>query len=217
MKRLLHVLALVAFVCLAQAQNVNYEVQIVQVERTGYSDCALCGSPDPAWTMSAVDNGTFGAQTSTTWCYSYGEMAGTIWNPGSFDQMLYRTATNATSITLRLDAWENDCQDADCSYSTGGINCLFGAVADNNRCTNNSLSTINFRNDPPCQWNTYTTPFCGRYRYQVRIYWSFATAPTVTATAPFDRTLCTGSTTSLAVTVANDANGNAMGKFLSGR
>ncbi len=213
MKKIIYLLAFLTWATLTKAQNVNLEVQIVQVERTGYGDCGLCGNPDPAWTMNAVDNGAGGSLSLTGWCYSYGEMGGTIWNPGSFDQLLYHTGTNATTVTLKLDAWENDCQDADCSYSTGGLACAFGAVADNNRCTNNSLSTINFRNQPPCQWNTYTTPFCGRYRYQVRIWWSFASAPTVTATAPYDRTFCTGTNTTLAVTVANDANGNAMGKF----
>lgn len=149
MKKILHVLAFLCLVTWLRAQNVNVEVQIVQVERTGYSDCGLCGSPDPAWTMNAVDNGTIGSSTLTGWCYSYGEMSGTVWNPGSYDQLLYHTATNATTVTLKLDAWENDCQDDDCSYSTGGLACAFGAVADNNRCTNTSLTTINFRTSPP--------------------------------------------------------------------
>ena len=89
----------------------------------------------------------------------------------------------ATQIVFRTDAWEHDCAGGSINFG-GGFVCTF----ENNcdcfpiiGCTNEdddraqcaSAGAIDFRNDPPCQWNEYPPFQCGTFAYAVRVRWEY--------------------------------------------
>lgn len=192
------------------AQLVNLEVQIVQAERTGYGDCLLCGNPDPAWVMGGNTNAVDGSKTLTTWTYTYSEMGGTVYGGSFTDQIISHNSTSATSFTLTLDAWENDCDPMN-SYNTG---CNFGFNSDFKRCTNSNVLTVNFRNVAPCAYTNVTTNYCGDFRYQVRYRWTYADAPTLSGETPLNQMRCNGTAAApLHVTSNTDGQGRIMNRW----
>ena len=56
MKKLYILFVFSSFYVSLFAQLVNYEVEIIAVERTNYGDCTACGSPDPTWIIDLQDN-----------------------------------------------------------------------------------------------------------------------------------------------------------------
>jgi len=215
MKRFLHPLislVVFSFFSALNAQNVNVEVQIIEVERSNYSDCWACsGSPDPTWVMWGNTNGSGGAQILTTWKYHYENMSGTTWG-GHSDQIIYHNNTNATAIILSFEGWEENCgSDGSIWEYDSGFWC-FG-FDDSRHAVCNNFYSINFRNYNACQWDTFTTNWCGSYRYKVRVYWTWNEAPTVTShPTPADRSLCIGTPTTLTVITNSGASPNP-GRF----
>lgn len=196
MKKLLLYSLFSLFLCAlpraAWAQKVNVIVEIYQVERSSSLDDGFYGDPDPTWIMNASTNGSYASRYNPTWCYAYEEMSGTVWQ---HSELLFQELnTSATVINLSLDAWENDCinPDDDCEYDTRWL-CPDG---DGDRCYG-SVGALNFRNDPPCQWNYYNSNWCGYYRYQVRIQWWYDEAPVVTTQPAPDNALCWGNNVTL--------------------
>ncbi len=106
---------------------------------------------------------------------------------------------HSTSFRIGLDAWENDCDPMDQFDSE--CNCVFGvcANADYKRCTNTSLSTINFRTagafcvaSSSSGWTEGWSAWCGDYRAKYAYRWSFAEAPTITTQPVANTSLCIG-------------------------
>ncbi|MEI6765838.1 MAG: T9SS type A sorting domain-containing protein [Bacteroidota bacterium] len=182
-------------------------VGVITLERYN-SDCWGCGNPDPTWYVSGTHNGTGGGTYTKGWQYS--EMPGYSWDlvaTGWEDYVINTSSTTATSFTLGIDAWENDCDPPETFTS-----CNLGLNADNNRCTNGSMTTINFRNQSPCTWHTGWGN-CGSYWVEYSYYWSFKSAPTCTPSiTPANNALCSGSTVTFSTGSCNDAYGNTMYK-----
>ncbi len=179
------------------AQSVNYDVELVALERTNYFDCTACGAPDPTWKIGIYDNINFSPSNS---CFS---IPGNPTLNTPFSAVL-RTQTNsgANSFTINFDGFEKNCNNDNCNFYNWSLGACFPSVyGDGNRCTNANLKTVNFRNASPCVWHTDTTAFCGEYRFIYRYKWNF-NAPPVIATQPVQPagTFCVGTATSLSVT-----------------
>ncbi|MDZ4847155.1 MAG: immunoglobulin domain-containing protein [Chitinophagales bacterium] len=197
----------------AFAQEVNVEVQVIAVQRDSYSDCFGCGSPDPTWLISGNTNGSSGIKILTNRQYHNDNSANpNPWNV-SAAQIISHTNTDASTITLSLEAFEDNCtcvplfgcgSSSDYRYESSG--CFVG---DSKRCINSTA--VNFMNDPACTWNEYWTT-CGSFSYKVRVYWSWVDAPVVTGPSPVNYALCTGGSAPLSVSV-NSRAGQSVGRF----
>lgn len=201
---------------IVNGQNVRLQVEITGVERSNYSDCGLCGNPDPAWIVT----GYLGGVSQFVGTYTFGEMSGTQWIfaanscSGGPCYAVNNASTSETQFVLGFDGWENDC-NPDNTYTTG---CNLGINSDYKRCTNANLQTVNFRNSAPCTW---TTPvwgnWCSDFRFQYRYYWEFVSAPTI-ATQPDAlgtwRQMCAGTPLSLNVAYNLAAGSQTWARFV---
>ncbi|MDB5283000.1 MAG: hypothetical protein JWO06_2075, partial [Bacteroidota bacterium] len=207
MKKLYLGLALLCSFVLANAQNVNLQVQITQLSRDSYSDCVGCGNPDPTWIVTGTDNGS-GAIVNTN-CFSYEEMPTTVWNIPAYT-IVNHANTNATTFTLGLqDAFEKNCTNNYCTYqSYNFFTCFPSVFGDSRRCQNPSMVTQNFMTFAPCQWHTVQAPFCGDYTFQYSFYWSFNYTPTIVVQPAASINSCLGNAPiTLSVAAANDPHG----------
>ena len=182
--------------------------------------------PDPRYKVWVGYNGAnFNAVTNSPGLYiggcasTYGadDVTCNTWNPG----IINAAAINAqpmTSLNIDMQSWEEDGCGSDCDANT----CTFNS--DDTRCGRLRIGDIDFWTLAPCQDNTYIGEYTsgnflsmtnrcndnggGGYGIdQLIVNWSFASAPTITSQpAPFDRTLCLGTSTTLTVAV-NSWNG----------
>lgn len=209
MKRIFTLFAVIAICTISiKAQLVNYEVEIIQVERTNYSDCAGCGQPDPTWLINGLDNAS--PAISNT-CIHVPE-SNTILTPVSV-LLLNRQNTNATNFTLGLEGFEKNCENNVCTFTSYNFFTCFPSVfGDSRRCINNNISNVNFRTFAPCEWHTQTTSFCGDFRFTYRFRWSFNQPPAISVQpSPTENVLCPTDNVTLTVVPTNDLNGWATG------
>jgi gliding motility-associated-like protein len=215
MKKLYLISAIVAqliFACATYAQNVNLEVRITKLERTGYSDCFGCNDPDPTWKIQSTHNGA-GAINYGPFCWHYGDMAFTLWDIPDYTLMNV-VNTNATTFTAGFaDAFEKSCSNNNCVYeSYNFFDCFPSVNGDSRRCINTSLVIENFRTFAPCQWHNRVSNFCGDFRFEYAFQWSYNTAPTITVQPVSNTVACLGDPVTLTVAAALDANGFNTGR-----
>jgi hypothetical protein len=206
-KTLLTFLGVLLFLPLGWAQNVNFQVVVTRLERSGYGDCTLCGSPDPTWKVAIVDNAN-GTQDGY-FCWAFGSMSGTLWDVSDYT-IRSQGNSSASNFTLRFDGFEDNCNSDVCNYNPYNFwDCTPSVFGDSRRCNPPDLTTVNFRTTAPCTWTTAWSPWCGDYRFEYSYYWSYATAPTIaTQPTPANTSLCRGTTPpTYSVTATNDANG----------
>jgi len=204
MKKIYFSLILILVSTWSFAQLVNYEVEIIAVERTNYADCTACGSPDPTWIIDLRDNAT--TTVSNVGIHVPGNA--TVFTPVNF-QVANRINSSATSFTLALDAWEDNCNNDVFNFNNYNFFTCFPSVfGDSRRCTSNNVATVNFRTFAPCTWHSGVSSFCGDYRFTYRFRWSFNSAPTIaTQPAPTDNNLCLGTPVTFNASTTLDANG----------
>ena len=204
MKKIYFALILILVSSWSFAQLVNYEVEIIAVERTNYADCTACGSPDPTWIIDLRDNAT--TAISNVGIHVPGNA--TVFTPVNF-QVANRINSSATSFTLALDAWEDNCNNDVFNFNNYNFFTCFPSVfGDSRRCTSNNVATVNFRTFEPCTWHSGVSSFCGDYRFTYRFRWSFNAAPTIaTQPSPADNNLCLGTPVTFNASTTLDANG----------
>lgn len=161
----------------SSAQNVNYTAEIVEFHMTGCDD-GLGSDEEPTWKVFTRDN------ISTGWegghCHFTDGNIPIVYIPGSATLISSKINTSATLIDVRFEAWEDDCDGgtgADrCSYDAS---CVLGTVDDDCLVYEDPLAgpfgaypSINFRNDPDCNWNTYTFS-AGDFGVKIKIRWEY--------------------------------------------
>jgi gliding motility-associated-like protein len=194
------------------AQNINLQVRITKLEKTGYSDCSVCGDPDPTWKIQGTNNGS-GATITGPVCSHYAEMNFNLWDIN--DYLIQNiTNSNATTFTLGFsDAFEKSCSNNNCTYeSYNFFTCSPSVYGDARRCQNPNLVTVNFQQQPPCQWNAGVSPFCGDFKFHYEWQWSYNYAPTIAVQPAASTAACLGSAVQLSVTAGLDGNGFNMGR-----
>lgn len=186
------------------AQLVNYEVEIIAVERTNYGDCTACGSPDPTWIVDLNDNA--GPGTSTVGIHVPGNA--TTFTTVNFP-VANRINSSASNFVLALDAWEDNCNGDVFNFNSYNFfNCFPSVFGDSRRCTSSNVASVNFRTFAPCTWHSGVSSFCGDYRFTYRFRWSFNEAPTIAVQpSPIDNNLCLGTPLTLTASTTLDANG----------
>ena len=124
------------------AQTVNYQVEIVEFRINGCDD-GFGSDEEPTWKAWGRDdiNTAFVGGT----CYEQDANEPFTHNVGN-TLLIAQSATNATAIDIKLEAWEDDSlSSADrCSFDSGD-DCYI----------DNTFPSINFQNDPHCTWNEY--------------------------------------------------------------
>lgn len=143
------------------AQNVNYEIRILQFDLNGEDD-GFGADEEPTWKAWSKDdiNSTLVGGT----CYQMDSNEPFAYQPGT-PLLNSQNNTSATSIYIQLEGWEDDnISSADrCTYDSGDdghVNSLSGAIA--------------FRNDPQCQWNDYIYSD-GSFSVTVQVKWEYTT------------------------------------------
>lgn len=179
MKILSTLLASILLVSISYSQNVNYVVEIVQLFADGNGACGLDdgfgADEEVTWHVWAMDNATISSWTNQTTMPNgdcYGKDANvpitlTTSNPELSDPLLLKVNnTAATSISIMLEAWEDD----NISNAVGSVDrCSFNSGDD---CHTSSTLDISFRNDPMCSFKSYTLP-SGDFSITVRIKWEY--------------------------------------------
>ncbi len=169
-------------------QNVNYIVEIVNFQQNSCNDGA--GSDEePTWKAWVTDNHTAGSAGSS---FPVGtEVGGTChfvdgnipiaYIPSGSLVILNETNVDATTLTFRFDAWEDDCDGGSgsdrCSFSNS---CLLGTQEDDCR---EQLTTApyNFRDSTMCEWHNISNSQ-GAFGWVMRFKWEytdFDAGPTV--------------------------------------
>jgi hypothetical protein len=208
MKKLVTLLILSLFTNHIYSQLVNYQVEIIAVERTNYTDCAGCGSPDPTWIIDLDDN----ASTTIDNVGIHVPGNGTIYTPVNYP-LSNRINSSATNFVLGLDAWEDNCNNDVFNFNPYNFFTCFPSVyGDSRRCQSNNVAAVNFRTFAPCIWQMGTASFCGDYRFTYRFKWSFNQAPVIaTQPTPASSNLCLGTPVTFSITPGVDSNGWSLG------
>ena len=143
------------------AQTVNYQVEIVEFRISGCDD-GFGFDEEPTWkawgrddiNTAFVGGSCFQQDANVPFTHSAGNTL-----------LIAQSATNATTIDIKLEAWEDDnISSADrCSYDSGD-DCH----------VDNIFPSINYQNDPHCAWNEYVLT-SGDFTVVVRINWEFTT------------------------------------------
>ena len=104
-------IGLIAF-SIANGQNINYTVEIENFQQTGCDD-GIGDDEEPTWKAWATDNNTVGSFGAGAWqggtCHSTDDNIPIVYVPGGSLLIYSETNTDATSLDLRFDAWEDDC------------------------------------------------------------------------------------------------------------
>ncbi len=198
------------------SQNINYQVEVTAL-RCNIAGDGIFGGPDPTWKVWANDN-TDPVWTGGNCVYrddvTNGQFTLDTLDPSGELPYVIRniSSTTATQITLRFEGFEKDCQwfgvTERCSYD-GCCDQPFCLLADDVPCNNNSLATIDFRNDPKCQWNNYGWFTCGSYDIKIRIRWDMADPPVILTQPGIsgnDITMCDPTPLTLNVVADSSAN-----------
>jgi len=208
------------------AQNINYQLRIVELKARADNDPLEAGPQDPIWHVWVKDNGTT-AGTLNTW-----QATGCIYveNAASFDLWWSGTTnegpdipydwfvgantilnTDATQIQTEMEGFEKDgflCSGGNCDYVPTNIGVwpwdpAFCAEGDENFDSRAASGNIDFTNDPPCQWNQYEISR-GDYFARVEIYWEYVTIDP--GSIDGDQSVCPGSNPT---TLGNVTSGTA--------
>ena len=141
------------------AQTVNYQVEIVEFRISGCDD-GFGSDEEPTWkawgrddiNTAFVGGSCFQQDANEPFTHSAGNTL-----------LIAQSATNATAIDIKLEAWEDDnISSADrCSYDSGD-DCH----------VDNTFPSINYQNDPHCTWNEYVLT-SGNFSVVVRINWQY--------------------------------------------
>ena len=159
-------------------QNVNVEMDVIELthDRDCGNDGVFGDNPEPRWRVwGGYSGGNFvGPVCGGSNCCGNGTINGGTrgcgtWNIGDFD-LLNVNNLNITEMNVDLQSWEEDGCGGDCDSDDCFIN------ADDCRAGRARVLDINFRNDPPCQFNQYGFGFrdCG-YGVKVDIRWEYST------------------------------------------
>lgn len=186
------------------AQLVNYEVEIIAVERTNYGDCNACGSPDPTWIIDLQDN--VSPALSNVGIHVPGNS--TVFTNVSYT-LANRINSGANSFSLALDAWEDNCNNDVFNFNSYNFfNCFPSVYGDSRRCNSSNVASVNFRTFSPCTWHSGVSSWCGDYRFTYRFRWSFNESPVIAIQpSPSDNNLCLGTALNLTASTTLDANG----------
>ena len=176
------------------AQNVNYEVRVVELMAKADADDGgfgsfLYGDQDPTWFVRAQDNAGVGFNAAQ--CKHVTNQWGDWWNLADYT-LITGSNSSATQINVQMECWEKDACGGNCTYRTFNANpfssgfCLDG---DDNYASMGNVSgslapagQISFKNDPACQWNEYLvsrdgagSPSNGYEQYwaKIQIRWEY--------------------------------------------
>lgn len=141
------------------AQTVNYQVEIVEFRISGCDD-GFGSDEEPTWKAWGRDN----INTAFVGGSCFQQDANEPFTHLAGNTLLIaQSATNATAIDIKLEAWEDDnISSADrCSYDSGD-DCHI----------DNTFPSINYQNDPHCTWNEYVLT-SGNFSVVVRINWQY--------------------------------------------
>lgn len=180
------------------AQSVNFKVKLTELKANADNNDGggVAGSQDPVWYFWVNDNGTTGNSYGATWqatgCISATNQFGQWWAGGPVPFNFPNVSnSDATIIHTRIEGFEDDGCDATCTFtSSGSFLSACWANGDDNHDGPSPAGDINFRNDPPCQWNQYEVSF-GDYFARVQVYWEFST-PITGGQVAGDQTICGG-------------------------
>jgi hypothetical protein len=141
------------------AQPVNYQVEIVEFRISGCDD-GFGSDEEPTWKAWGRDNINTAFQGGS--CYQQDANEPFTHSAGNA-LLIAQSGTNATTIDIKLEAWEDDnISSADrCSFDSGD-DCHI----------DNIFPSINFQNDSHCTWNEYTLT-SGSFAVVVRINWQY--------------------------------------------
>lgn len=143
------------------AQTVNYQVEIVEFRISGCDD-GFGSDEEPTWKAWGRDdiNTAFVGGA----CFEQDANEPFTHNVGN-TLLIAQSGTNATTIDIRLEAWEDDSPFSSdrCSFNSGD-DCYI----------DNTFPGINFQNDPHCTWNEYVLT-SGNFSVVVRINWEYTT------------------------------------------
>ena len=141
------------------AQTVNYQVEIFEFRMVGCNDGAGFDE-EPTWKAWGRDNINTAFQGGS--CYQQDANEPFTHSAGNA-LLIAQSGTNATTIDIKLEAWEDDnISSADrCSFDSGD-DCHI----------DNIFPSINFQNDSHCTWNEYTLT-SGSFAVVVRINWQY--------------------------------------------
>ena len=160
------------------SQNVNYTTEIVEFYMTGCDDGA--GSDEePTWKVYTRDNISTGWEGGT--CHFTDGNIPIVYIPSSGTTIASKTNSAATLIDVRFEAWEDDCDGGSgsdrCNFDAS---CLAGLQEDDCLEYHNPLAgpfgaytSIDFRNDPDCVWNSYTYS-AGDFGVKIRVRWEYS-------------------------------------------
>ncbi len=141
------------------AQTVNYQVEIVEFRISGCDD-GFGSDEEPTWKAWGRDdiNTAFVGGT----CYEQDANEPFTHNVGN-TLLIAQSGTNATTIDIRLEAWEDDSPFSSdrCSFDSGD-DCYI----------DNTFPGINFQNDPHCDMERIRT---NKWNFSVvvRIKWEY--------------------------------------------
>ena len=182
---------------LVSAQSINYQVRIIELRaRADNNDGGgVSGSQDPTWFVWINDNGTTGTSFGTTWqatgCIHTTNQFNTWWFGGPIPYNFTNvTNSNATTLNTEIEGWEEDCSNT-CQFEPNPSifsSCL--GNGDDARDVRATAGSINFRNDPPCQWNSYIVTN-NRYDAKIEINWQFVD-PLTAGVIAGDQIVCGG-------------------------
>ena len=196
-----------------KAQNVNYQLRIAELKARADNDPLEAGQQDPIWHVWVKDNGTtpgtLNAWQTTGCIYVENSAAYDLWWSGTtnegpdipYDWFVGANTilnTDATQLQTEMEGFEKDgflCSGGNCDYVPTNIGVwpwdpAFCAEGDENFDSRASSGNIDFKDDPPCQWNQYEINR-GDYFARIEIYWEYVTVDP--GTIDGDQSVCPGS------------------------
>jgi gliding motility-associated-like protein len=177
-----HFLAWITFVSVLQISAqapVNYEFEILEFSQIGCGD-GVGNDSESTWKLWFRDN-TMGGTWQMGQCHFTDGGLPNVFQP-SINNYSLQSNTIATTLDIRFDAWEDDCDGgtgADrCSFSSS---CLLGAQEDDDRQNWNpyigiggALPSINFRDSSYCEWHVHQYTV-GCFNFKFRFKWEYST------------------------------------------
>ncbi|MDG2330579.1 MAG: gliding motility-associated C-terminal domain-containing protein [Flavobacteriales bacterium] len=163
-------IGLIAF-SIANGQNINYTVEIENFQQTGCDD-GIGDDEEPTWKAWATDNNTVGSFGAGAWqggtCHSTDDNIPIVYVPGGSLLIYSETNTDATSLDLRFDAWEDDCLTGSrCNYDSG-----FPCPSGDDCREQPTFAGYNFRDSTMCEWHTISNSQ-GDWVWNMRFKWEF--------------------------------------------
>jgi gliding motility-associated-like protein len=173
MKRILLLITALVYFGALYSQNVNYTVEIVSYYAGPGIDDGFGFDEEPTWKCWGMDDGNVSAMVGGV-CEGDNNNVPFTFTGHSNIVLLNETNTPATSLTIQLQAWEDD----NISNAPGSIDrCDYGSGDDNQ--INTVFPAFNFRDEPHCQWNGYSFD-SGDFRVSIKVKWEYTDFTVVT-------------------------------------